>query len=74
MLRVRACLMNDGRSLISRLRLSERSLRALLILLVVDVFIVAPIAQGETLAELQPVIHSCRASRLRSGACTSNSK
>ena len=48
--------MSDGLSRIGRLRLSERSLRALLILLVVDVFIVAPIAQEETL--LQPVIHS----------------
>jgi hypothetical protein len=50
--------MSHGRSLIGRLRLSEWSLRALLILLVVDVFIVAPIAQGETLPALQPVIHS----------------
>jgi voltage-gated potassium channel Kch len=48
--------MTDGRSLIGRLRLGESSVRAFLILLVVDIFIVAPIAQGETL--LQPVIHS----------------
>ena len=47
---------SDGRSLIGRLQLGESSVRALLILLVVDVFIVAPIAQEETL--LQPVIHS----------------
>ncbi len=50
--------MSDGRSLVGRLRLSERSLRALLILLVVDIFVVAPIAQGETLPALRPVIHS----------------
>src|SRR5712671_5934131 len=42
----------------SRLRLSEWSLRVLLILLIVDIFIVAPIAQGETLTALQPIIHS----------------
>jgi len=42
----------------SRLQLSEWSLRALLILLVVDVFIVAPIAQGERLPALQPAVHS----------------
>jgi len=41
-----------------RLRLSEWSLRALLILLVVDVFIIAPIAQDDTLPALRPVIHS----------------
>ena len=41
----------------SRLQLSEWSLRALLILLVVDVFIVAPIAQGAT-SVVQPVVHS----------------
>lgn len=50
--------MSDGRSLIGRLRLSEWSLRALLILLVVDIFMVAPMAQGEKLPALQPVIHS----------------
>ena len=50
--------MSDGRSLIDRLRLGESSVRALLILLVVDVFIVAPTAQGQTLPALQPVIHS----------------
>jgi hypothetical protein len=50
--------LSDGRSLIGRLRLSEWSLRALLILLLVDVFVVAPIAQGETLPALRPVIHS----------------
>ena len=50
--------MSDGRALIGRFRLSERSLRVLLILLVADVFIVAPIAQGEALPALQPVIHS----------------
>jgi len=38
--------------------LGEWSLRVLLILLIVDIFIVAPIAQGETLAALQPIIHS----------------
>ncbi len=42
----------------SRLRLSEWSLRVLLILLIVDIFIVAPIAQGETPSVLQPIIHS----------------
>jgi len=48
--------MSDGRSLIDRIRLGESSIRVLLVVLVVDVFIVAPIAQRETL--LQPVIHS----------------
>jgi hypothetical protein len=48
----------DRRSLSERFRLGEWSLRALLILLVVDFFIVAPVAQGETLPALRPVIHS----------------
>src|SRR2546430_16943240 len=47
-----------GSSLMSRLQLSEWSLRALLILLVVDVFIVAPIPQGQRLPALQPAVHS----------------
>jgi hypothetical protein len=50
--------MSDGRSLSGRFRLSEWNLRALLLLLVFDVFVVAPIAQGETLPALQPVVHS----------------
>jgi len=36
----------------------EWSLRVFLILLVADVFIVAPIAQGDRLPALQPVVHS----------------
>ena len=50
-------LMTNGRPLIGRFRVSEWGLRALLILLVVDVFIVAPVAQSETLTALQPIIH-----------------
>jgi len=49
--------MREGRSLIGRLRLSESSLRALLIVLLADVFILAPIAQQETPA-LQPAVHA----------------
>jgi len=41
-----------------QLRLSEWSLRALLVLLVVDVFVVAPIAQEETASALQPTVHA----------------
>ena len=40
-----------------RRRVGEWGLRALLILLVVDIFIVAPIAQGGT-SVVQPVVHS----------------
>ena len=53
-----ATVMSGGRVLIDRLRRGEWSLRALLILLLIDVFVVAPIAQGDTLPALQPVIHS----------------
>jgi hypothetical protein len=49
---------SDGRSLSGRLRLGEWNIRTLLILLVVDVFVVAPIAQEEARPVLQPVIHS----------------
>jgi len=41
-----------------QLRLTEWSLRALLVLLVVDVFVVAPIAQEETASALQPTVHA----------------
>jgi hypothetical protein len=49
--------MNTGHSLVDR-RAGEWGLRALLILLVVDVFVVAPLAQGETSPVVRPVIHS----------------
>jgi len=50
--------MSDGRALVDGSRLGESSLRALLVLLVADVFLVAPLAQGEGLSALQPAIHS----------------
>lgn len=45
-------------ALIDRIRFSEWSLRVLLVLLAVDVFVFAPIAQGDTLPALRPVVHS----------------
>jgi hypothetical protein len=39
-------------------RVGEWSLRALLVVLAVDVFVVAPLAQGGTLPVLQPVVQS----------------
>jgi len=46
-----------ARSLIDR-RAGEWGLRALLVTLAVDIFIVAPLAQGLTLPVVRPVIHS----------------
>lgn len=48
--------MSTGRSLVGR-RAGEWGLRALLVLLIVDVFVVAPLAQGGV-SPVQPVIHS----------------
>jgi len=49
--------MTTGRSLIGR-RAREWGLGALLITLAVDVFVVAPLAQGGTSHVVQPVVHS----------------
>jgi ion channel len=48
---------NRGRSLVAR-RAGEWGLRALLVLLITDIFVVAPLAQDGPAVVLRPVIHS----------------
>src|SRR5215472_15936276 len=49
--------MTTGRSLVGR-QAGEWSLRAFLVVLAVDVFVVAPLAQGGTWPVVQPVVQS----------------
>src|SRR6185369_12673335 len=46
------------RDVLSSLRSDESSVRGILVLLLVDVFIIAPVAQEQALPAVQPIIHS----------------
>jgi len=50
--------MSHARSFVHRLRWAESGFGVLLAVLVVDVFVVAPIAQEEMLVALQPAVHA----------------